>query len=76
MNMEHSVILGLVVFIVFREAWHTYNAQLLINKLMSRGHYEYKLAETLTKAKEAEHVPEFKQEDEFDDPNHVLSQLI
>lgn len=46
-----EIVIALAIYILLREAWFFYQVNVLINKLTSRGHYEYKLAESVGKQK-------------------------
>lgn len=62
-----TLVFTLVVLFVLREAWHFYQVNLLVNKLTSRGFYEYKLAESVGKPKPGEFVPPKLDESEDED---------
>ena len=55
-NMDLSVLAFLLFFIIFREITHAYQTQKLVNKLMSRNFYDYKITKQVTKGKKGSNI--------------------
>ena len=49
MSPEHIVILVLTGLLVFQECYHAFQFHKVVNKLMSRSFYDYKISQTVSK---------------------------
>lgn len=65
--MSQWTLLVLLAYIILSHGWFFYQIHTLVNKLTSRGHYEYKLAESLGKPKTEEFKPPKVDESEDED---------
>lgn len=64
--MNNVTVLLLLIYIGVSHLWFFYQIHTLVNKLTSRGHYEYKLAESLGKPKEPFKAPKIDEGEDED----------